>query len=60
MDVSTEKATIKQCSFTVIYFYPKQNKVVTKIFDSVEMSEATAKALYTCLKNVMTQKKSIF
>lgn len=56
MDESTDKATIKQCAFTIIYFCSEQNKVVTKFFDSVEMKEATAIALYECLKNVLIQK----
>lgn len=56
MDESTDKATIKQCAFTIIYFCSEQNKVVTKFFDSVEMKEATAIALYEYLKNVLIQK----
>lgn len=56
MDETTDKGTIKQCAFTVIYYCNSAKKVVTKFFDMVENSVGTAEELFKCLQNVITLK----
>lgn len=56
MDETTDKGSVKQCAFTVIYVCPNTSKVLTKFFDIVETSTATADQLYNCLKKAITEK----
>ncbi|KAJ8917902.1 hypothetical protein NQ315_002594 [Exocentrus adspersus] len=61
MDETTDRATKKQCAFTIIYFCEKSNKVVTKFFDMVEMlNGSNASELYKCLKQVIVEKNIPF
>lgn len=60
MDESTDRATVKQCCFTVIYFCNKKNMVVTKFFDTKEISSGTAESLYSVLKNTIVEKNIPF
>ena len=43
---TTDVGTIKQCAFTVIFFSTKENKVVTRFFDIIEVASGTANDLY--------------
>lgn len=55
MDETTDVGTIKQCAFTVIFFSAKDNKVVTRFFDIIEVASGTANDLYMCLKSALNK-----
>ncbi|KAG5881767.1 hypothetical protein JTB14_005530 [Gonioctena quinquepunctata] len=56
MDETTDRSTIKQCAYTVIYC-DDRHKVITKFFDMVEMESGTAKDLLDNLKNILINKE---
>lgn len=60
VDETTDRGTIKQCAFTVIYFCNKSQKVVTKFFDLLEMNSGKAEDLYRVLKTTITSKNIPF
>lgn len=55
MDETTDRSTIKQCAFTVIFC--DGQKILTKFFDMVEMESGSARDLFEGLKNVLINKK---
>lgn len=57
MDETTDRSTIKQLAFTVIYFNSESNKVETHFFDMIEVKSGDSVSLVNYLKNVIESKE---
>lgn len=57
MDETTDRGSVKQCAFTIIYFCQDRQRVVTNFFDLLEMTSGKAENLYQALKETIINKK---